>query len=69
MSIVSTAVPVSAGAAVSHLRRRFGYLLVASTLFLIWWGGQVKSNQAGLSVPDWPKGYGTWWPPLVANVS
>lgn len=68
MSITSTAVPAAAGAAVSHSRRTFGYLMVASVLFLIWWGGQVKSNQAGLSVPDWPKGYGTWWPPLVGNV-
>lgn len=68
MSSITTAVPVTTGAAVSLSRRWAGYLLVAATLFLIWWGGQVKSHEAGLSVPDWPLSYGTWFPPLVGNV-
>ena len=68
MSSVTTAVPVTTGAAVSLSRRWAGYLLVAATLFLIWWGGQVKSHEAGLSVPDWPLSYGTVNPPLVGNV-
>ncbi len=68
MSVISTAAPVTTGAAVSRSRKVFGFTLVASTLFLIWWGGQVKSNEAGLSVPDWPKSYDMWWPPLVGNV-
>ncbi len=38
--------------------RRFTKLLVATTLGLIFLGGQVKSNDAGLSVPDWPTSYG-----------
>ncbi len=62
MSVASTAVPVPTGVAVSPIRRSFGYLVVAATVFLIWWGAQVKSYEAGLSVPDWPMSYGGWWP-------
>ncbi len=32
--------------------------MVAATLALIFVGGQVKSHDAGLSVPDWPTSYG-----------
>jgi heme a synthase len=32
--------------------------LVVLTLFLIFMGGQVKSHEAGLAVPDWPTTYG-----------
>ncbi len=38
--------------------RRFALLLCAATLVLIFLGGQVKSHEAGLSVPDWPMTYG-----------
>ncbi len=38
--------------------RRFANLMVAATLALIFVGGQVKSHDAGLSVPDWPNSYG-----------
>lgn len=38
--------------------RHFTKLLVASTLVLIFLGGQVKSNNAGLAVPDWPTSFG-----------
>ena len=54
--------PVSAG------RRRFGAALVAATLLLIFAGAEVKSRQAGLSVPDWPLSYGMVWPPMVGNI-
>ncbi|MHC4844687.1 MAG: COX15/CtaA family protein [Planctomycetota bacterium] len=53
---------------VSKGRRRFGVALVLATLFLIFAGAEVKSRQAGLSVPDWPLSYGMWWPPMVGNV-
>lgn len=33
-------------------------LLVVLTLSLIFMGGQVKSHEAGLAVPDWPTTYG-----------
>jgi len=38
--------------------RRFSKLLVLATLLLIFFGGQVKSHDAGLAVPDWPLTYG-----------
>lgn len=38
--------------------RRFAKLVALATLVLIFFGGQVKSNEAGLSVPDWPLTYG-----------
>jgi cytochrome c oxidase assembly protein subunit 15 len=37
---------------------RYAKLLVVLTLFLIFMGGQVKSHEAGLAVPDWPTTYG-----------
>jgi heme a synthase len=52
----------------SPARRRYGVFLVLVTLFLIFSGAEVKSRQAGLSVPDWPLSYGMWWPPMVGNV-
>src|SRR5262245_41798500 len=36
----------------------FACLMVGATLLLICAGGHVKSNEAGLSVPDWPTTYG-----------
>jgi cytochrome c oxidase assembly protein subunit 15 len=36
----------------------FAKLLVAATFCLIFLGGMVTSNNAGLSVPDWPTSYG-----------
>ena len=39
--------------------------------FTVWWtvllfvaGALVTSNDAALSVPDWPKSFGTWFPTL-----
>lgn len=38
--------------------RRFAFVVCLATLLLIFFGGQVKSHEAGLSVPDWPLTYG-----------
>jgi cytochrome c oxidase assembly protein subunit 15 len=38
--------------------RRYTKLVAAATLCLIFLGGQVKSHEAGLAVPDWPETYG-----------
>ncbi|MCX7902738.1 MAG: COX15/CtaA family protein [Burkholderiaceae bacterium] len=38
--------------------RIYAWLLCAATLILLFLGGQVKSHEAGLSVPDWPLTYG-----------
>ena len=42
----------------SRWLRHFSKLLVCATVFLIFLGGQVKSHDAGLAVPDWPTTYG-----------
>ncbi len=52
----------------SAARRLLAVFLVLSTLFLIFVGAEVKSREAGLSVPDWPLSYGMLWPPMVGNV-
>lgn len=37
---------------------RYALFCVAWILLLIFFGGQVKSTESGLSVPDWPNTYG-----------
>ena len=36
----------------------FSVFVLITVLFLIFVGASVTSNQAGLSVPDWPTTYG-----------
>ena len=62
LAAASTARPVSAA------RRRVGALLAVATVGLVFAGAEVKSRQAGLSVPDWPLSYGQLWPRMVGNV-
>src|SRR5262247_243010 len=56
-----------------EMLHRFAKLLAVCTVFLILAGSLVTSNDAGLSVPDWPTSYG-WnmftFPPSmwVANI-
>ena len=38
------------------------------TLFLVVAGGLVTSNDAGLSVPDWPLSYGKLMPPMEGDI-
>jgi cytochrome c oxidase assembly protein subunit 15 len=40
------------------LLRCFAWFICAYIIVLIFLGGQVKSHEAGLSVPDWPLTYG-----------
>ena len=46
----------------------FCVVLAACTFILIIAGGLVTSNDAGLSVPDWPLSYGQWMPDMVGGV-
>ncbi len=46
----------------------FCVLLAVCTFVLIIAGGLVTSNDAGLSVPDWPLSYGQWMPQMVGGV-
>lgn len=47
---------------------RFTILLAVSTLFLVVAGASVTSNEAGLSVPDWPLSYGKLMPEMTGGV-
>jgi len=49
---------------------RFALTLAAWTFLLIIAGALVTSNDAGLSVPDWPTSFGSWYkiPKLVGGV-
>lgn len=55
------------------LLHRYALFLVASILILIFIGGQVKSTESGLSVPDWPNTYGHFmfsfpWEKMVGGI-
>jgi cytochrome c oxidase assembly protein subunit 15 len=43
---------------------RFAVFVVCWTVLLFVAGALVTSNNAALSVPDWPKSHGSWIPPL-----
>jgi cytochrome c oxidase assembly protein subunit 15 len=47
---------------------RYTLLLAACTLFLVVAGASVTSNEAGLSVPDWPLSYGKVMPEMEGGV-
>jgi heme a synthase len=49
---------------------RFAVFLACWTFLLIIAGALVTSNDAGLSVPDWPTSFGSWYkiPKLVGGV-
>jgi cytochrome c oxidase assembly protein subunit 15 len=47
---------------------RFCRFAAFATFCLIIAGGLVTSTESGLSVPDWPKSYGMWMPPMVGGV-
>src|SRR5689334_20362003 len=48
--------------------RRYAVLVACSTLALVIAGGLVTSNDAALSIPDWPLNWGRLIPPLEANI-
>ena len=47
---------------------RYCVLLAVATLFLVVAGASVTSNDAGLSVPDWPLSYGKVMPPMTGGI-
>lgn len=47
---------------------RYAITLAVCTLFLVVAGASVTSNQAGLSVPDWPLSYGQVMPQMTGGV-
>lgn len=64
--------PTLKSLATTHNRglHRFAVVLACWTFFLIIAGALVTSNDAGLSVPDWPTSFGSWYkiPKLVGGV-
>ena len=53
---------------VNFTLHRFAVLLAVCTLLLVIAGASVTSNQAGLSVPDWPLSYGQVMPEMKGGV-
>jgi cytochrome c oxidase assembly protein subunit 15 len=47
---------------------RFAVFTACWTFFLLLAGALVTSNEAGLSVPDWPLSYGSLFPPMVGGI-
>ncbi len=47
---------------------RYAIVLAVCTLLLVVAGASVTSNQAGLSVPDWPLSYGQVMPQMTGGV-
>lgn len=47
---------------------RYAVLVTASSLLLVIAGGLVTSNNAGLSVPDWPLSYGKLMPAMEGGI-
>ena len=47
---------------------RFATFVVCWTILLLIAGALVTSNEAALSVPDWPLSYGTLTPPMVGGI-
>src|ERR1700686_5250384 len=47
---------------------RFSVVVAVCTLFLVVAGGLVPSNDAGLSVPDWPLSYGKLMPKMEGGI-
>lgn len=47
---------------------RFAVFTASCTLLLLVAGALVTSNDAGLSVPDWPLSYGSLTPPMVGGI-
>jgi cytochrome c oxidase assembly protein subunit 15 len=47
---------------------RFAVFVVFWTVLLLIAGALVTSNEAALSVPDWPLSYGTFTPPMVGGI-
>ena len=47
---------------------RFALFTAAASFLLIIAGALVTSNDAGLSVPDWPLSYGQLMPPMIGGI-
>lgn len=66
-----TSTPATGGAvtpaATSRLLRAYTVAVAVATFFLLIAGALVTSNDAGLSVPDWPTSFGTFGMPRMVG--
>lgn len=46
----------------------YSKMVAAATFLLLLAGGMVTSTGSGLSVPDWPLSFGTWFPAMEGGV-
>lgn len=62
--------PKTAGTPYNRAHHRFAVIAAAWVFLLIIAGALVTSNEAGMSVPDWPTSFGSLYriPPLVGGV-
>ena len=47
---------------------RYARITARATWLLLIAGSLATSTDSGLSVPDWPLSYGTWFPPMVGGI-
>src|SRR3989338_8683449 len=47
---------------------RFSILTAVCTFFLLIAGALVTSTGSGLAVPDWPRSFGTFFPPMEGGI-
>ena len=47
---------------------RYAVFTACCTFLLLIAGALVTSNDAGLSIPDWPLAYGSLTPPMVGGI-
>ena len=66
--LTSLSRPADRVAKVNLPLHRFALSTAFSTLCLIIAGALVTSNEAGLSVPDWPLSYGQLMPPMIGGI-
>ena len=61
------AIPMTSPRALRNVHR-FAVFTACCTFLLLIAGALVTSNDAGLSVPDWPLSYGSLLPPMVGGI-
>ena len=49
-------------------RFRYAQVTVAFAAFVIFAGAMVTSTGSGMAVPDWPKSFNSWMPPMEGGV-
>jgi cytochrome c oxidase assembly protein subunit 15 len=69
-SVASGAIVEAVSTPYNRAHHRFAVFVACATFFLLIAGALVTSNDAGLSVPDWPTSYGSYYklPPWTGGI-